>query len=187
MPAVRGQHVAVQVRPHIEHADVGVVGLAPCLQLVVGIAFLGFPVSRMVVHRVLHVGLSGGQPHLAHEHIRQADLVLSSTDDHHLRSAVGRHCFQCHPPQAGLVGDSAQCLLVKRHLHLLACISHTPDAHGFLSLQHHVAAECLGHFDLCHCRRCQCQHGRYCYEQFFHVLSWFVLVLAKIRKISRAW
>ena len=161
MPAICRQHVAVQVRLHIKHTDVGIVGLTPRLQLVVGIASLGFPVSRMVVHRVLHIGLSGGQPHLSHEHIRQADLVLSSADGHHLRFAVGWHCFQCHTPQAVIISSRAQCLIAKRYLHLLACISHTPNAHRFLSLQHHVAAECLGHFDLCLCCCCQCQHGRH--------------------------
>ena len=96
--------------------------------------------ARAVLEQPAHVRLAGAQPHLAHEHVLEPQLVLAAAHLEHVRSA-GLERVELDEPRAALVGARVRRESGEAHLDALARGGSAPHAHGLVALQDHVVTE----------------------------------------------
>ena len=127
------------LRAHRRHGDQPDVGKLGCETFEVRVV--------RAVNRPRHVRLTGANPHLAHEHIREHQLV-AARDGQRLPLGIRLERLQLHAPDAIFTGGGGMFLAGERNGYLFARGRPAPNRIDLLPLQHHAAAEDRGHGDL---------------------------------------
>ena len=94
------------------------------------------------LHRHGHVGLSGSEPHLAHQHVPRLGLAAALADRHERpRFGAGRHGVEPDAPPPLGVGHGLFVLTAEGDVDLLLRIAESPDGDGLVALKNHVIGD----------------------------------------------
>ena len=113
-----------------------------------GLGLLDIEQLRRTAQAPFHVGLTRGEPHLAHDDVAQRDAGVAACDDEVGAGGVGGQRIEIGAPGAGGVDARALRLAGEGHRDVRArLVVPAPHRHGDITLQHGVIRERRGELE----------------------------------------